>query len=530
MSCGNTQVSCHLVQPTSKQTVTIQKQITTLLLTLISQCCSINLYSQNSLTGDGFGGRSWYVAHNYQVGAYSGYTVCGPTDQLYAWGSNIHGELGIGTLISNTTPVPVPNMTNVKFYTTGYVSGVIKKDSTAWIWGAVYDFTGMVITPNPTQVLSDVKFIDGGLTHIVFVKHDGTVWGAGRNYKGELGNGINSSPIVIIPPVQMTGVTNAVRAIAIGGLTGSSPATMILLADSTVKITGGEGQFMQVSNSIPVKLPGLNNIVDIKGNNIAAFALNSSGEVYSFGTETSLGSLGLGVPPFTYMPPTKITFPAGAAPIIALSANNDGFSALALDENGNVYGWGYNVHGELGDGTFITRNSPKLVATNTKDIFAGETFSYILKADNSLWATGRSGWPNSGGYDYGSIWMNQTNVMRNNFTLIDPTNSQWNLCVPKPFGSVAQPTAPIIDSLCRLDSILKIYPVPSHRTLTIEKKSSLCKVTMNIYNSIGQLMIKDKIIKDGKNEIELSNFAGGVYFAQFISNGKALLTRKILKQ
>ncbi len=481
------------------------------------------------MTGDGFGGRSWYVAHNYQVGAYSGYTVCGPADQLYAWGSNIHGELGIGTLISNTIPVPIPNMTNVKFFTTGYVSGVIKKDSTAWIWGAVYDFTGMVITPNPTQVLSGVKFIDGGLTHIVFVKNDGTVWGAGRNYKGELGNGVNSSPLVIIPPVQMTGVTNAVRAIAIGGLTGSSPATMILLADSTVKITGGDGQFMQVSNSTPVTLPGLTKIVDIKGNNIAAFALNSNGEVYSFGTETPLGSLGLGVPPFTYMPPTKISFPAGAAPIIALSANNDGFSALALDENGNVYGWGYNVHGELGDGTFITRASPTLVATNVIDIFAGETFSYILKADNSLWATGRSGWPNTGGYDYGSIWMNQTNVMRNSFTQIDPTASPWNLCAPKPFGMVTYPPTPV-DSLCKIDSILKIYPVPSHQALTIEKRASICKVTVNIYNSIGQLIIKNKIIKDGNNVIELSNFAGGVYFAQFFSNGKAQLTKKFLKR
>ena len=69
------------------------------------------LSAQNSMTGDGFGGRVWYVPHNYQVGAYSAYTVCGDSNQLYGWGSNIHGELGNGTHSSTTAPVPVLGMT-----------------------------------------------------------------------------------------------------------------------------------------------------------------------------------------------------------------------------------------------------------------------------------------------------------------------------------------------------------------------------------------------------------------------------------
>lgn len=44
------------------------------------------LFAQNSMVGDGFGGRGWYVPHNYQVGAYSAYTVCGDSNQLYAGG------------------------------------------------------------------------------------------------------------------------------------------------------------------------------------------------------------------------------------------------------------------------------------------------------------------------------------------------------------------------------------------------------------------------------------------------------------
>lgn len=43
-----------------------------------------NLTAQNSMTGDGFGGRGWYSAQNYQVAFYTGYTICGDNKQLYS--------------------------------------------------------------------------------------------------------------------------------------------------------------------------------------------------------------------------------------------------------------------------------------------------------------------------------------------------------------------------------------------------------------------------------------------------------------
>jgi hypothetical protein len=43
---------------------------------------------------------------------------------------------------------------------------------------------------------------------------------------------------------------------------------------------------------------------------------------------------------------------------------------------------------------------------------------------------------------------------------------------------------------------------------------------------IGQLLLKNKIIADGHNEIQLSNFSAGVYCYELISNGKTLLAGK----
>jgi alpha-tubulin suppressor-like RCC1 family protein len=404
-----------------------------------------NLSAQNSMTGDGFGGRGWYKPHNYSVGAYSGFTVCGDSNQLYAWGGNIWGELGNGTFVSSTTPVAVIGMNKVKFYATGYLSTAIKADSTAWVWGN----TDMVNVPSgfstiPAYVLGNVKFADASVIHVVFVKNDSTVWAAGRNDFGELGNGTTSS-IPVSNPVQMQGVHNAVRAVAAGFFNNFiQGASIILLADGTVKVTGGSW-FQTTSSNVPVIMPGLNNIVDIKSNAAAAFALNSSGQVYAFGKDILVNGtdtipvLGLGSTNFYFVPPTKITFPAGAAPIVALSANSDGSFCLALDENHKVYAWGTNEHGQLGDGTFTNRSKPVLVATNVIDIFAGESFSYVLKADSTLWASGESGYPFIPIYQpsfYGSIWMNLPNIKRNVFTQINPTIAPMNLCAPKVFGVV----------------------------------------------------------------------------------------------
>jgi len=95
-----------------------------------------NVFAQNSMVGDGFGGRKWYKPYNYTVGSYSAYTVCGDSNQLYGWGANHHYELGDGSKVNTNSPVKALGMTNVRYYSTGYNMGAIKYDSTGWIWGA----------------------------------------------------------------------------------------------------------------------------------------------------------------------------------------------------------------------------------------------------------------------------------------------------------------------------------------------------------------------------------------------------------
>jgi alpha-tubulin suppressor-like RCC1 family protein len=151
------------------------------ILCLFFVLATILSYAQNSMIGDGYGGRLWYKPYNYTVGSYSAYTVCGDSAQLYGWGNNTKGQLGDGTKNSTTSPVKAEGMTDVRYYSTGYNMGAIKFDSTGWVWG-------QPLKEMPRKILTNVKFVDAGWSSCTFVRYDSTVWSVGSNHSGSFGN------------------------------------------------------------------------------------------------------------------------------------------------------------------------------------------------------------------------------------------------------------------------------------------------------------------------------------------------------
>ncbi len=354
-----------------------------ILIYFLSMGVGLNTLAQNSMVGDGFGGRLWYNPTNYTVGSYSGYSICtaddcSGTNQLYGWGANNYGQLGYSLATAGfDVPTAIPNMTDVKYYSCGYTMAAIKNDNTGWVWGQY--------TPNyfPTQVITDVKFADGGMSYCSFVKNDGTVWSIGHSAYGEFGSGTQTESALV--PVQMQGISNAVR-VACGFYT-----TYVLLADGTVRSVGsnsfgylGNGTF-QFNSLTPVVVSGLNNIIDIKATTYFTLALSANGDVYAWGQ----------IPPSIITnTPIQIT---SLANIVAISGCADGYHILALDDEKNCFAWGSAVPEAvglpLGGGI-----NPTVVATDVIDIMAGEFFSYIVKSNGTLWAAGDS--------YYGSIWLN----------------------------------------------------------------------------------------------------------------------------
>ena len=65
---------------------------------------------------------------------------------------------------------------------------------------------------------------------------------------------------------------------------------------------------------------------------------------------------------------------------------------LALKKNGDLYGTGLNVNGELGTGDKQNRKYWEKLLSNVKKIYAGPHQSYAIKEDHSLWISSISGW------------------------------------------------------------------------------------------------------------------------------------------
>ena len=131
-----------------------------------------------------------------------------------------------------------------------------------------------------------------------------------------------------------------------------------------------------------------------------SLALDKDGTVWAWGNNTD-GQLGDGTTT-TRTTPVQVTVPAGVT-ITHIAAGR--IHSLALDKKGNVWAWGYNRDGQLGNGTNSTSKVPVRVAFpgNAKitTIAAGDFHSLAIdNADNTVWAWGANGYGQLGNDTY----------------------------------------------------------------------------------------------------------------------------------
>ena len=122
------------------------------------------------------------------------FTVTG--GNLWAWGFNGDGELGVGDYLDRDVPTPVGADTDWASVAAGdYYTVAVKTDGTLWAWG--YNGSGQLGTGDytsynaPTQVGTDTDWqsVAASDDHTVAVKSDGTLWAWGSNSYGQLGLG-----------------------------------------------------------------------------------------------------------------------------------------------------------------------------------------------------------------------------------------------------------------------------------------------------------------------------------------------------
>ncbi|MHB8983959.1 MAG: RCC1 domain-containing protein [Carboxydocellales bacterium] len=142
---------------------------------------------------------------------------------VWTWGNNSQGLLGNGssTPYYSSTPVQASSLTNVAGMAGWEHAVTVKSDGTVWSWGsndsgqlgtgssdyASHPIPAQVVGPGGVGYLTRVTAVATGENHTLALKSNGTVWAWGDNWKGALGNHVDSSgnPLDSFTPVPISG-------------------------------------------------------------------------------------------------------------------------------------------------------------------------------------------------------------------------------------------------------------------------------------------------------------------------------------
>ncbi len=115
--------------------------------------------------------------------------------------------------------------------------------------------------------------------------------------------------------------------------------------------------------------------------------LKANGTIFGCGSNRFYGTLGIGTEDSNNHPtPEQVVGVTGAT---AIAAGRNHSLAVA---GGNVYAWGQNASGELGQGTndSLAHPTPTVITglSNVKAVAGGFGFSFAIKTDSTLWSWG----------------------------------------------------------------------------------------------------------------------------------------------
>ena len=268
---------------------------------------------------------------------------------------------------------------------------------------AVVTPTSGPVSGGTSVTIEGIKFVkvSVGVRHALGLTSQGTVYSWGINGYGELGDGTTTNRSV---PVQVKGIGGSGYLVGVTDISAGGWFSLALTNGRLVSWgvnsqgTLGVGNFTNSSVPVVVGVGGtgeLTGISSIAAGFSEAYASNGT-NVYAWGNNTfgQLGNNQIGV---NSSSPVIVLGTNGTSPLTNVTALAAGSSFGLAISNGSVVSWGANYSGNLGDGTTTNRPYPVNVlgagGTGTLSgismLAAGESFA-LASSGNATYAWGEN--------------------------------------------------------------------------------------------------------------------------------------------
>ena len=247
-------------------------------------------------------------------------------------------------------------------------------------------FTSETLTNNKAlvELTSGVKEVDGW-DHTMIVKQDGSLWGVGTNYRGQLGNGKKDIENTEATQQQFVKILDkGVKHVSCGG-----SHTVITKQDGSIWGAGANDRGELGTNDNKAEhlnfvqiLPKGNDVKEVVAGCRGTLLLKEDGSVFGAGAADE-GAFGNNIKTDQR---TFVKIMSGDVKAVAKSCHT-----LLLKIDGSVWGTGLNQNGQVGDGSFTIRfEFFKVIPSDAQAVAAGYATSMVIKGDGSLWMAGRN--------------------------------------------------------------------------------------------------------------------------------------------
>ena len=331
-------------------------------------------------------------------GSYS--TLISDQNEIYVWGHNDSGRLGLGDGSDRNRPTKLELNGRTKLIACGWdfamalVSDFSKNSQIIdklYVWGnnsnAELGLGDKISRFSPTELNvefdSNIKTISCGMSHTIVLLESGECYGWGDNGYKQLGIDkfhIISSPqkIDILP--QMSSVK-----------CGEYHSIALITKYSKCYVWGSNlcgqlGLGIDVNASLPQELGLLDEIISICCGRFHTIALTKT-KTYIWGSN-KYGQLGLGDADNKYLP-RELTLLVG---IVSISCGS--MYTIALTSCGRLYSWGHNEEGQLGLNDTINRFVPSEICfkhtIKFESIHCGAYHTIAVTSHNRIYVWGNN--------------------------------------------------------------------------------------------------------------------------------------------